>query len=138
MFLSAGEPGNIKKIQASVTAARKVFRVMRPLESLVPVLSTPGFTGKQPLFLEAVNKLKSILMSLYFGADHVVWVSVNHLSFLVFRVPASSDQILTIKSSGPSDWYPYRHLKRQEGDRKVAEAIPLVVGPRLYLHCRNR
>jgi len=29
MFLSANEPGNIKKVQASVTAARKVFRVMR-------------------------------------------------------------------------------------------------------------
>lgn len=29
MFLSAGEPGNLKKVQASVTAARKVFRVMR-------------------------------------------------------------------------------------------------------------
>ena len=29
MFLSAGEPGNIKKIQTSVAAARKVFRVMR-------------------------------------------------------------------------------------------------------------
>lgn len=29
MFISAGEPGKLKKIQASVTAARKVFRVMR-------------------------------------------------------------------------------------------------------------
>jgi len=29
MFVSANEPGNIKKVQASVTAARKVFRVMR-------------------------------------------------------------------------------------------------------------
>eukprot|EP00983_Pelagomonas_calceolata_P108965 1159509-Pelagomonas_calceolata.AAC.1 len=29
MFLSANEPGNIKKVQASVTAARKVFRIMR-------------------------------------------------------------------------------------------------------------
>jgi hypothetical protein len=27
MFISAGEPGNAKKIQASVAAARKVFRV---------------------------------------------------------------------------------------------------------------
>lgn len=73
MFVSAGEPGNIKKIQASVTAARKVFRVMRPLESLIPVLNQPSFTGKQPLFLEAINKLKSVLMSIYFGADHFVW-----------------------------------------------------------------
>mmetsp|Transcript_14982 Transcript_14982/g.32478 ORF Transcript_14982/g.32478 Transcript_14982/m.32478 type:complete len:241 (+) Transcript_14982:194-916(+) len=73
MFLSAGEPGNIKKIQTSVTAARKVFRVMRPLECLVPVLNQPGFTGKQPKLLEAINKLKAILMAIYFGADHLVW-----------------------------------------------------------------
>jgi hypothetical protein len=29
MFLNNGEPGQLKKVQASVTAARKVFRVMR-------------------------------------------------------------------------------------------------------------
>ena len=29
MFISAGEAGNAKKIQASVAAARKVFRVFR-------------------------------------------------------------------------------------------------------------
>lgn len=73
MFLSAGEPGNIKKIQASVTAARKVFRVVRPLESLIPVINQPGFTGKQPQFVEAINKLKAVLMATYFGADHFVW-----------------------------------------------------------------
>lgn len=27
MFVSAGEPGNAKKVQVSVAAARKVFRV---------------------------------------------------------------------------------------------------------------
>lgn len=35
MFISAGEPGNIKKVQASVTAARKVFRVMRVSTTIV-------------------------------------------------------------------------------------------------------
>lgn len=73
MFLSAGEPGQIKKIQASVTAARKVFRVLRPLESISPVLVQPGFTGAQPLPIEVLNKLKALLMAIYFGADHVVW-----------------------------------------------------------------
>ncbi|GIL49947.1 hypothetical protein Vafri_6243 [Volvox africanus] len=73
MFISAGEPGNIKKIQASVTAARKVFRVMRPLELVTPLLIQPGYTGKQPVLLEAINKVKAILMAIYFGADHVVW-----------------------------------------------------------------
>lgn len=72
MFISAGQPGNVKKIQASVTAARKVFRIMRPLESLTPVLLSPGISGKDPA-IDAINKLKSALMAVYFGADHVVW-----------------------------------------------------------------
>ena len=29
LFASAGEPGSLRKVQASVTAARKVFRIMR-------------------------------------------------------------------------------------------------------------
>lgn len=29
MFISAGEPGNAKKVQTSVAAARKVFRILR-------------------------------------------------------------------------------------------------------------
>lgn len=29
MFVAAGQPGNVKKIQASVATARKVFRIMR-------------------------------------------------------------------------------------------------------------
>lgn len=73
MFLCAGEPGNIKKIQASVTAARKVFRVMKPLETLVPLINQPGFSGNQPKLLQAINKLKALLMAMYFGADHAVW-----------------------------------------------------------------
>eukprot|EP00798_Chlamydomonas_sp_ICE-L_P016871 gene16871-23142_t len=69
LFLSAGEPGNIKKVQASVTAARKVFRVLK----MDCLLNQPGCTGKQPVVTEAVNKLKSLLMAMYFGADHIVW-----------------------------------------------------------------
>jgi hypothetical protein len=38
LFISAGEPGNIKKVQASVTAARKVFRVMRVSTAIVSLL----------------------------------------------------------------------------------------------------
>eukprot|EP00877_Chromochloris_zofingiensis_P005583 jgi/Chrzof1/15025/Cz09g24120.t1 len=73
LFLSAGEPGNLKKIQTSVTAARKVFRVMRPLEALTPVLLAPNFSGRQPWQVETITKLKDILMAIYFAADHVVW-----------------------------------------------------------------
>ena len=29
MFLSAGQPGNSRKVMASVAAARKVFRILR-------------------------------------------------------------------------------------------------------------
>lgn len=73
LFLSAGQPGNLKKVQASVTAARKVFRIMRPLESLTPMLIQPGLTGKQPLHMELIQKAKDVLMATYFAADHVVW-----------------------------------------------------------------
>uniref|UniRef100_A0A7S0US10 Peroxisomal membrane protein 11C n=1 Tax=Polytomella parva TaxID=51329 RepID=A0A7S0US10_9CHLO len=73
LFLSAGEAGNLKKVQASITVARKVFRVMRPLELISPLLIQPVFTGKQPVVLEAINKLKTLCMALYFGADHLVW-----------------------------------------------------------------
>lgn len=33
----------------------------------------PRFSGKQAWQLEAVLKLKDVLMALYFAADHVVW-----------------------------------------------------------------
>jgi hypothetical protein len=73
MFLSAGQPGQIKKVQTSVTAARKVFRIMRPLESITPMLLQPGLSGSAPVGLQAINKLKGLLMAIYFGADHLVW-----------------------------------------------------------------
>ncbi|MEW5303817.1 MAG: hypothetical protein WDW36_006472 [Sanguina aurantia] len=73
LLISAGEPGNLKKIQASMVSARKVFRIMRPLESLAPVLLQPGFAGTESKFVQALNKLKAALMAIYFGADHLVW-----------------------------------------------------------------
>lgn len=73
LYLSAGQPGNLKKVQASVTAARKIFRIMRPLETLTPLLTQPGLTGKQPLRQEVLGKVKDLLMATYFAADHVVW-----------------------------------------------------------------
>lgn len=75
MFISAGTPGDAKKVQASVAAARKVFRILRPLESLTPLVLNPGINPKKPLSIEILNKIKPILMSIYFGGDHVVWAS---------------------------------------------------------------
>ena len=31
---------------------------MQPLETLVPLMNQPGFTGKQPMLLEAINKVR--------------------------------------------------------------------------------
>lgn len=73
MFISAGQAGDVKKVQASVATARKVFRIMRPLEVLNPLLTSPGLDRSKPLALEIINKLKPVLMAIYFGADHVVW-----------------------------------------------------------------
>lgn len=75
MFVSAGEAGDAKKVQTSVAAARKVFRIFRPLEAASPVLLNPALNPKKPLLLELLNKLKSILMAIYFAGDHVVWAS---------------------------------------------------------------
>ena len=77
MFVSAGEPGNAKKVQGSVAAARKVFRVFRPLESATPVLLNPRLdaSGGPAARKDALAKLKSLLMALYFAGDHVVWAS---------------------------------------------------------------
>ncbi|KAG7669317.1 hypothetical protein Ndes2437B_g05463 [Nannochloris sp. 'desiccata'] len=75
MFISAGTPGDAKKVQASVAAARKVFRILRPLESLSPLVLNPTINPKKPIFIEILNKIKPILMSIYFGGDHVVWAS---------------------------------------------------------------
>lgn len=75
MFVAAGQPGDVKKVQASVATARKVFRIMRPLEVLNPLLQNPGWAGGgRPLWVEVLIKLKPLLMSIYFGADHIVWL----------------------------------------------------------------
>jgi len=73
MFISAGEPGNARKIQASVTAARKIFRIMRPFEALMPIITNPHLNKSKPVPIEIIGKLKNVLMAAYFGADHVVW-----------------------------------------------------------------
>jgi hypothetical protein len=73
MFLAAGAPGDARRVQASVAAARKVFRVARPLEALAPLLHAPGLNAAKPLWLELLGKLKPALMALYFAGDHVVW-----------------------------------------------------------------
>lgn len=71
-FASAGEPGDLKKVQASFASARKVFRIMKPVEALVPLLTDPG-TSKAPAHQKLLGKLKALLMSLYFAGDHVSW-----------------------------------------------------------------
>lgn len=75
MFISAGSPGDAKRVQASVAAARKVFRIMRPLESLTPLVHNPAINPNKPYIIELINKIKPVLMSIYFGGDHVVWAS---------------------------------------------------------------
>jgi hypothetical protein len=75
MFIAAGQPGNSRKVMASVAAARKVFRILRPLENITPLLIQPRFVESQPLHTQALTKLKALLNTVYFGADHVVWAS---------------------------------------------------------------
>lgn len=73
MFASAGEQGKLQQIQTSVTKARKVFRLLKPLQQLTPVLVNEPYKLGWPWYF--VNRLKAVLMAVYFGFDHVVWAS---------------------------------------------------------------
>jgi hypothetical protein len=46
---------------------------LQPLEALNPIIQNPAFNAARPLWMEVLNKLKPLLMSIYFGGDHVVW-----------------------------------------------------------------
>jgi len=74
LFLCAGAPGNIKKIQASVAAARKVFRILKPIEALMPIIVKPGFDATTPFLLQILGKIKALCMASYFAFDHVAWM----------------------------------------------------------------
>jgi len=72
MFASGGEPGTALAVQKSLAAARKPFRLYKPIEILVPFLrSPPDFAANAAN--AAVEYAKNIGMALYFGCDHVVW-----------------------------------------------------------------
>lgn len=57
------------------SAAAGPRALLQPLEVLAPLIQNPGLAGGgRPLWVEALIKLKPLLMSVYFGADHIVWV----------------------------------------------------------------
>lgn len=59
--------------------------LLQPLEALNPILQNPAM-GSRPLWVEALIKLKPLLMSIYFGADHVVWA--QQVRLLTLFAPA--------------------------------------------------
>lgn len=78
MFLSGGQPGIAKDLQVKVAAARKVFRFMKPVETLTPLLKEPYLPGVKALHQELLPKIRSLCMAAYFTFDHLVWLgSVN-------------------------------------------------------------
>ncbi|KAI8113706.1 hypothetical protein M9435_003700 [Picochlorum sp. BPE23] len=79
MFLSAGSPGAAKKVQVSLATARKAFRIMKPVESILPVVMNPSLDWRRPVYVEILKKLKCILMAVYFGGDHIVWLKLSGL-----------------------------------------------------------
>ena len=52
----------------------EVFRICKPLESLAPLVLNPSLDWRKPAQIEILKKLKCVLMAVYFGADHVVWM----------------------------------------------------------------
>ncbi|WZN66504.1 peroxisomal membrane protein 11 [Chloropicon roscoffensis] len=78
MFIHAGKPGKVKKVQGNVASARKVFRVMKPVETLAPIITDPFGTkalknSEDPKLMFLVKRAQMLLMALYFGGDHLVW-----------------------------------------------------------------
>ncbi|QDZ25636.1 peroxisomal membrane protein 11 [Chloropicon primus] len=78
MFIHAGQAGKVKKVQGQVASARKVFRVMKPVETLAPMITDPFGTKAlaktdDPKIMFLVKRAQMLLMALYFGGDHVVW-----------------------------------------------------------------
>ncbi|KAK3282871.1 hypothetical protein CYMTET_9407 [Cymbomonas tetramitiformis] len=71
MVVSAGTAGNALLVQKSVSSARKPLRVMKPVETVLPLVFGPPSSA--PLPLQALTKLRILAMAVYFGGDHVVW-----------------------------------------------------------------
>ena len=76
MFIHAGQAGKVKKVQGNIASARKVFRVLKPVEVLTPLITDPwgakaSKSDSNLTFL--VKRAQMCLMALYFGGDHVVW-----------------------------------------------------------------
>jgi hypothetical protein len=71
MFASAGQPGQLNSARVSIARARKVFRVGKPLMSLMPALAT--WHPTDPAGLQLLARLKALLMANYFLFDHLVW-----------------------------------------------------------------
>jgi len=76
LFAHAGQAGKVKKAQAAIAASRKVFRILKPVEALTPILADPfarNASKDDPASLVALRRLQSLCMALYFGGDHVAW-----------------------------------------------------------------
>ncbi|RWR86624.1 Peroxisomal membrane protein 11C [Cinnamomum micranthum f. kanehirae] len=70
-FLSNGEPGTAQNVDKSTTLARKVFRLLKFVNDLHPLIS-PAPQGT-PLPLILLGKSKNALLSTFLLLDQVVW-----------------------------------------------------------------
>ena len=71
MFAHAGQPGTVKTVQATVSKARKVFRVGKPLTSLSGFVAPKA--ADDPPAVDLLKRVKALLMANYFFFDHIVW-----------------------------------------------------------------
>ena len=71
---------------SSCAPLHPLFIFLQPLEVLNPLLQNPGWAGGgRPLWVEVLIKLKPLLMSIYFGADHIVWLQQVRWFGVVYR-----------------------------------------------------
>ena len=93
----------------------------QPLESLVPVINQPGFTGKQPMLLEAINKVRRwMLLSLGPARSRETTVAAS-TDLLSHAPPTHAAQS---RSDGHLLWRrplclgsPNRPIERQKGQK---------------------
>jgi len=76
LYASAGEAGAaLTKVAGNLGSSRKPFRVLKPLEIIIPLIYGPPGGWPKNTTITTINKLKLLGFLCYFMGDHVVWAT---------------------------------------------------------------
>jgi hypothetical protein len=76
-FVANGVDGNALRASKSIASARKPFRVFKPVEAVMPLMTDRGATLREASKSaeKGAAALKCLGMAAYFAFDHVVWMT---------------------------------------------------------------